>query len=92
MAPAAVASASIAGELHRPSTAEEGVTLHPQHMSRALTRAQVNTAVMGARRAGTLTWISRVYPATYPLVTAPTLSRSRQQVLDELSAWQRNPL
>lgn len=90
---AAIASTSFAGELYHPSrSAEEGVVLHPNHSTSGLTRAQVTTNVMGAQRDGTLSWISRGYPGTYPLVSGPNLRKSRQQVLDELAAWQRNPV
>lgn len=87
-----VASASFASELYHPSNAEEGWTLHPNHMTSGLTRAQVNTSVMGAQRDGTLTWISRGYPARYPHVSAPTQGKSRGQVLEELRIWQANPV
>jgi hypothetical protein len=91
LAGAVAASASFADTYH-PSNAEEGVSLHQEHASSGLTRAQVNTTVMGAQRDGTLSWISRGYPGTYPLVAGPNLSKSRQQVLGELAAWQRNPV
>lgn len=92
VAAAAVASTSFASEMYHPSNAAEGVTLYPQHISGNLTRAQVNTAVMGAQRDGSLTWIGRDYPASNTMVPAPSLSKSREQVLGELSAWQRNPV
>lgn len=87
----AVATSAAFADVYHPSNAEEGVALHPDHAS-GMTRAQVNTSVMGAARDGTLSWISRGYPGTYPLVAGPNLSKSRQQVLDELAAWQRNPV
>jgi hypothetical protein len=88
----AVASTSFATQLYHPSNAEEGVTFLPLHQSGGLTRDQVRTNVMGAQRDGTLSWISRGYPGTYPLVQGPKLSNSRDQVQAELRAWQKNPV
>lgn len=88
----AVATSASFADTYHPSNAEEGVAIHQQHAASDLTRAQVNTSVMGAARDGTLSWISRGYPGTYPLVAGPNLSKSRQQVLGELAAWQRNPV
>lgn len=89
LAGAVAASASFADTYH-PSNAEEGVSLHQQHAASGLTRSQVNTSVMGAQRDGTLSWISRGYPSRYPLSAGPMLSKSRQQVEDELRAWKAN--
>jgi hypothetical protein len=88
----AVASTSFATQLYHPSNAEEGVTMLLLHQSTGLTRAEVRTNVMGAQRDGTLSWISRGYPGTYPLVQGPKLSNSRDQVEAELRAWQKNPV
>ena len=33
-----------------------------------------------------------IYPATYPLVPGPKLTKTRQQVLDELQTAKRNPV
>lgn len=88
----AVASTSFASQLYHPSNAEEGVTFLPLHQSGGLTRDQVRTNVMGAQRDGSLSWISRGYPGTYPLVQGPKLSKSTDQVKEELRAWQKNPV
>ena len=91
---AAATTAAFANERYHPSNSEVGVTIHPDHRVTPsdLSRAQVNAQVMGAQRDGTLTWISRGYPARYPLVSGPTLSKTRQQVEDELLLWKRNPV
>lgn len=90
----AAAAGSSANELFHPDTSEIGVSIHPTHPkpSGELTRADVRAPVMAAQRDGTLTWISRGYPARYPLVPGPTLSKSREQVNDELRAWKANPV
>ena len=87
-----VASASFATELYHPSNAEEGVSLHPNHVSSGLTREQVNTTVMGAQRDGTLTWISRGYPPRYPHAAGPSLTKTSEQVQQELRMWKGNPV
>ena len=86
---AASASASLATELYHSSNPEEGVTLRTDHMKAGLTRAQVEEGVLAAQRDGTLTWISRGYPARYPLVPAPALSNTRAQVERDLFDWKR---
>lgn len=88
----AVATTSFGTQLYHPSNAEEGVSLQPQHLTGGVTRSQVQTNVMGAQREGTLSWISRGYPGTYPLAQGPSLNKSREQVLSELREWQRNPV
>lgn len=86
------AATGFADQLYHPSNAEEGVSLQPQHLKRGLSRAEVDASVMGAQRAGTLSWISRGYPATYPLVAGPALKNSREQVDRELRDWQAKPV
>ena len=86
----AVATTSFA-DVYHPSNAEEGVILHPLPSS-SLQRADVQTNVMGAQRDGTLSWISRGYSGTYPLVQGPKLSNSRNQVEADLRVWQKNPV
>jgi hypothetical protein len=88
----AIASTSFATQLYHPSNAEEGATFLPLHQSGGLARDQVQMAVMDAQRDGTLSWISRGYPGTYPLVQGPKLSNSRQEVEAELRTWQKNPV
>lgn len=88
-----VASTAFATELYHPTkNAEEGVTLRPDHMSSGLTREQVNATVMGAQRDGTLTWISRGYPARYPHAAGPNLTKTAEQVQQELRMWKANPV
>ena len=48
--------------------------------------------MLAAQKDGSLYWISRGYPATYPLVPGPKLTKTRQQVLDELQSAKRNPV
>jgi hypothetical protein len=86
------ASTPFATQLYHPSNAEEGVTFLRLHQSGGLTRDQVRTNVMGAQRDGMLSWISRGYPGSYPLVQGPKLSNSRDQVEAELRAWQTTPV
>ena len=91
---AAVGATSHAEELFHPNNSEVGVAIHPNHPNTdsGLTRAQVLTQVMGAQRDGTLTWISRGYPPRYPLSSGPALSKTREQVENELRAWKANPV
>jgi hypothetical protein len=85
------AGASVADPLH-PDNSEIGVSVQPNHPTApsGVTRAQVEAQVMGAQRDGSLTWISRGYPARYPLSAGPALSKSRDQVESELRAWRAN--
>lgn len=83
---------SLASELYHPSNAEEGVMWTPVHAKGGLSRAQVEESVLAAQRDGTLTWISRGYPPRYPFVPAPALTKSREQVRQELQEWKRQPV
>jgi len=66
-------------------------TFVPSHLGRTVSREDVQQNVLVAQQNGSLHWISRGYPATYPLVKAPVSNKSRQQVLDELQAAQKGP-
>ena len=89
---AATATASLASTAYHTSpTQEEGATFVPSHLGNAVSREDVQKNVLIAQQDGSLHWISRGYPATYPLVKAPVLTKSRQQVLDELQAAQKRP-
>ena len=82
---AASATASFATSVYHTSPSqEEGVSLAPDHLGNAVTRQSVESTVLAAQKDGSLYWISRGYPATYPLVPGPKLTKTRQQVLDEL--------
>lgn len=83
---------SLATELYHPSNAEEGATLRADHMKSSVSREQIYQGLLAAQRDGTLPWISRGYPATYPLVRGPALSNTREQVLMDLQQWKRNPV
>lgn len=90
---AASATASFATSVYHASPSqEEGVTFAPDHMGNAVSRQAVESTVLAAQKDGSLYWISRGYPATYPLVKGPQLTKTRQQVLDELQAAKRNPV
>jgi hypothetical protein len=90
---AGVASTSMATQLYHPSVSqEEGVKYEAHHLTGGTSRNTVQQSVLLAQRDGSLHWISRGYPPTYPLVKGPSLNKSRQQVQDELRAWQRNPV
>ena len=89
---AATATASLASTAYHTSpTQEEGATFVPSHLGNAVSREDVQKNVLIAQQDGSLHWISRGYPATYPLVKAPVLTKSRQQVLDELQSAQKRP-
>lgn len=92
LALATVSAGTIATELYHPSNQEEGVRFQPDHATGNTSRTQVYQNVMGAQADGSLHWISRGYPPTYPLVQGPKLGKSRQQVLDELRQWQQRPV
>jgi len=83
---AATATASFASTaFHTSPSQEEGATFVPSHLGRTVSREDVQQNVLVAQQNGSLHWISRGYPATYPLV------KSRQQVLDELQAAKKAP-
>lgn len=90
---AGIGNWAMATQLYHPSISqEEGSKFEAQHLINRTSRTAVQQSVMLAQRDGTLSWISRGYPASYPLVQGPSLSKSRQQVQEELRAWQRNPV
>lgn len=82
---------SLADQLYHPSNPEEGAKLRFDHMP-ATSRAAVEKDVLSAQGDGSLMWISRGYPARYPLQAGPALKNTRAQVVDELKRWQRNPV
>lgn len=86
------ATVSFASELYHPASAEEGMTLRPDHMKGGLTRTQVEQTVLAAQKDGTLTWISRGYPPRYPLSAGPSLTKTRAQVEQELLEWKQQPV
>ena len=89
---ATAATASLASTAYHTSpTQEEGATFVPSHLGNAVSREDVQKNVLIAQQDGSLHWISRGYPATYPLVKAPVSTKSRQQVLDELQSAQKRP-
>lgn len=85
------AGLSLADQLYHPSNPEEGAKLRFDHMP-ATSRAAVEQDVMAAQRDGSLMWISRGYPARYPLQVGPTLKNTRSQVVDEMERWRLNPV
>ncbi|CAN7659300.1 hypothetical protein LJR129_005179 [Acidovorax sp. LjRoot129] len=88
---AAFATTSFATSVYHASPSqEEGVSLAPDHLGNAVSREAVAGTVVAAQKDGSLYWISRGYPATYPLVQGPKLTKTRQQVTDELQAAKRN--
>ena len=90
---AASATASFATSVYHASPSqEEGVSLAADHLGNAVSRQAVESTVLAAQKDGSLYWISRGYPATYPLVPGPKLTKTRQQVLDELQSAKRNPV
>ena len=90
---AASATASFATSVYHASPSqEEGVSLAADHLGNAVSRQAVESTVLAAQKDGSLYWISRGYPATYPLVPGPKLTKTRQQVLDELQSASRNPV
>ena len=90
---AASGTASFATSVyHESPSQEEGVALAPDHLGNAISREAVANTVVAAQKDGSLYWISRGYPATYPLVPGPKLTKTRQQVTDELQAAKRNPI
>lgn len=87
------AGASFATSVYHPSASqEEGVSLAADHLGGAVSRQAVQGAVIAAQQDGSLHWISRGYPATYPLVKGPALTKTRQQVSGELQAAKRSPV
>lgn len=90
---AGIGNAAMATQLYHPSVSqEEGSKFEAQHLVNGASRTAVQQSVMLAQRDGTLHWISRGYPASYPLAQGPSLSKSRQQVQEEFLAWRRNPV
>ena len=90
---ATAATASLASTVYHTSpTQEEGVSFVPSHLGNAVSREDVQKNVLVAQQDGSLHWISRGYPASYPLVPGPKLTKTRQQVLDELQSAKRNPV
>jgi hypothetical protein len=90
---AASATASFATSVYHASPSqEEGVSLAADHLGNAVSRQAVENTVLAAQKDSSLYWISRGYPATYPLVPGPKLTKTRQQVLDELQTAKRNPV
>ena len=68
------------------------MSLAADHLGNAVSRQAVENTVLATQKDGSLYWISRGYPATYPLVPGPKLTKTRQQVLDELQTAKRNPV
>jgi hypothetical protein len=77
---------------HASPVQEQGTVFIPSHLGNSVSRDAVHTSVLAAQKDGSLPWISRGYPATYPLVKGPTLTKSRTQVLQELETARRNPV
>lgn len=90
---ATVATTSFAASAYHASPVQEkGAVFTPDHLGNTVSRDSVRNTVLVAQQDGSLQWISRGYPATYPLVKAPTLTKSRDQVLQELEYAKRNPI
>ena len=90
---AAVATTSFASSAYHASPVqEEGAKFAPDHLGNTVSRDSVRNNVLVAQQDGSLHWISRGYPAAYPLVKAPPLSESRDQVRQELENARRNPV
>ena len=90
---ATVATASFAGSAYHASPVQEkGAVFTPDHLGNTVSRESVRNAVLVAQQDGSLQWISRGYPATYPLVKAPALSKTREQVRQELEYSRKNPV
>ena len=88
---AATTSSFASSVYHASPVQEEGAVFAPDHLGNTVSRETVQNTVLAAQKDGSLQWISRGYPATYPLVKAPVSNKSRQQVLDELQAAQKGP-
>ncbi|MCO5356872.1 hypothetical protein [Acidovorax kalamii] len=89
----AAATSSFASSVYHASPVqEEGVAFVPDHLGNTVSRETVQNTVLAAQKDGSLQWISRGYPATYPLVKAPSLTKTRDQVLQELEAAKRSPV
>lgn len=89
---AATTSAFASSVYHASPVQEEGVVFAPDHLGNTVSRETVQNTVLAAQKDGSLQWISRGYPATYPLVKAPTMTKTRDQVLQELQAAKRAPV
>ncbi|MDT0136957.1 hypothetical protein [Acidovorax sp. PRC11] len=77
---------------HPSAVQEEGVVFAPDHLGNTVSREAVRNTVLAAQKDGSLQWISRGYPATYPLVKGPALSKTRDQVQQELQAAKSSPV
>lgn len=90
---AAAATTSFASSVyHKSPVQEEGAVFAPEHLGNTVSRDSVRNNVLVAQQDGSMHWISRGYPATYPLVKAPALSKTRDQVRQELEQARRNPV
>lgn len=90
---AAVATTSFASSAYHTSPVqEEGAVFAPGHVGGNLSREAVRNEVLAAQKDGSLYWISRGFPATYPLVKGPALNKSRAQVMQELQAANERPV
>ena len=89
---AATTSSFASSVYHASPVQEEGAVFAPDHLGNTVSRETVQNTVMAAHKDGSLQWISRGYPATYPLVKAPTLTKTRDQVQQELQAAKRAPV
>lgn len=83
---------SFATELYHPSNAEEGATLRTDHMRDSPSREGIERGLLAAQRDGSLSWISRGYPAGYPLLRDSSSTTTREQVLLQLQQWKRKPI
>lgn len=81
-----------ASAYHASPVQEQGAVFTPDHLRNTVSRDSVLNTVLVAQQDGSLQWISRGYPVTYPLFKAPTLTKSRDQVLQELEFAKRNPI
>ncbi|MGN8004599.1 hypothetical protein ACTJKQ_15550 [Acidovorax sp. 22279] len=89
---AATTSSFASSAYHASSVQEEGSVFKPDHLGNMVSRESVQSAVLAAQKDGSLPWIGRGYPASYPLVKGPTLTKTRDQVLQELQAAKRAPV
>lgn len=83
---------SFATEIYHPSNAEEGAMLRTDHMGGGPSRDQIDGELLAAQRNGSLSWISRGYPAGYPLVRSAPLTKTSDEVRSELQQWKRRPV
>jgi len=88
---ATAATTSFASSVYHQSPVQgEGAVFALEHQGNTASRDSVRNNVLVAQQDGSMHWISRGYPATYPLVKAPTLSKTRDQVRQELEQARRN--